>query len=571
MILYLLLLVRLLLATAEPFHSFDNWHRRDATALSAPASGNTAPASVGSFSDVGDIEPTNSTSGLDNTLSLSIIGNLSSLRITTDVAALTAITGRSIIKNGNNEGICVGSLILAEKNKVISWPNIAMISCDNETETMELVLQAASQNSACMLLYSLNSAACTLPNSKKFYPSQLGFVMTFLSVPTAQSVVSNVRANEEGDFTGVLNVMPTATPAPTGGKTSSGSTLAMAILYAITGVVAFLFLFVIVSGAIRVHNYPERYGLPPAGGYRNDEDNAQYSNMHRAKGIARAVLDSIPLVTVRVKPKTTQFVKEVEPISESTVGLEKSDGIELEINPAEPEALKQRPLSIPLVIEDDDDKSTCPICFEDFQDGQVLRILPCKHRFHALCVDPWLLNSSSHCPLCRVDLSISQEETVPEHPPGSPTTGNSNRQIVIPEGYQVDTSRFTRFLDVWNAHLLPRDARRVALARFEEEAELRRQLREQRSGGAEGCGNGGSGSSSRLPTGPLPSTSGEALPTTAAAASSVGTTPFEHDQQQQNLWLRFVASRRRIHQLRRSSMVHAQTESSERAAEQPKT
>lgn len=390
--------------------------------------------------------------------------------------------------------------------------------------------------------------------------------MTFLSAPTAQSVVSNVKANEEGDFTGVLNVIPTATPAPNGGKKSSGSTLAMAILYTVTGVVAFLFLFVIVSGAIRVHNYPERYGLPPAGGYRNNEDSAQYSNMHRAKGIARAVLDSIPLVTVRVKPKTTQPVKEVEPMSESIVGLENSDSIELETKSAEPDAsTQQRPLSTPLVIEDDDDKLTCPICFEDFQDGQVLRILPCKHRFHALCVDPWLLNSSSHCPLCRVDLSISQEETVPEHPPGSPTTGN--REIVIPEGYQVDTSRFTRFLDVWNAHLLPREARRMALARFEEEAELRRQLREQRSGGTAG---------GRLSTGPSRSNSDAALPTitttNTTTSTPVGSTPSEHDQQQQqNLWLRFVASRRRIYQLRRSSLVQPETENSERAVDQPAT
>lgn len=46
---------------------------------------------------------------------------------------------------------------------------------------------------------------------------------------------------------------------------------------------------------------------------------------------------------------------------------------------------------------------TCPICIVDFEEGDDLRVLPCegKHRFHQACVDPWLLELSSSCPLCR--------------------------------------------------------------------------------------------------------------------------------------------------------------------------
>ena len=46
---------------------------------------------------------------------------------------------------------------------------------------------------------------------------------------------------------------------------------------------------------------------------------------------------------------------------------------------------------------------TCPICILDFELGDDLRVLPCegKHRFHQHCVDQWLLEMSSSCPLCR--------------------------------------------------------------------------------------------------------------------------------------------------------------------------
>lgn len=46
----------------------------------------------------------------------------------------------------------------------------------------------------------------------------------------------------------------------------------------------------------------------------------------------------------------------------------------------------------------------CSICTEDFAVGEDLRVLPCDHRYHPACIDPWLLNVSGTCPLCRIDL-----------------------------------------------------------------------------------------------------------------------------------------------------------------------
>lgn len=48
-------------------------------------------------------------------------------------------------------------------------------------------------------------------------------------------------------------------------------------------------------------------------------------------------------------------------------------------------------------------RPSCPICILDFEEGEDVRVLPCKghHIFHRECVDPWLLESSGSCPLCR--------------------------------------------------------------------------------------------------------------------------------------------------------------------------
>lgn len=42
----------------------------------------------------------------------------------------------------------------------------------------------------------------------------------------------------------------------------------------------------------------------------------------------------------------------------------------------------------------------CTVCMEDFRAGEEQRTLPCFHRFHKECIDPWLRQSGS-CPICK--------------------------------------------------------------------------------------------------------------------------------------------------------------------------
>lgn len=47
----------------------------------------------------------------------------------------------------------------------------------------------------------------------------------------------------------------------------------------------------------------------------------------------------------------------------------------------------------------------CAICLEEYEVGDRLRELPCKHFFHSQCIDPWFKDVHGICPVCRRDYS----------------------------------------------------------------------------------------------------------------------------------------------------------------------
>jgi hypothetical protein len=191
----------------------------------------------------------------------------------------------------------------------------------------------------------------------------------------------------------------------------------MIILYSITGIITALFLVIIITGAIRAHRHPERYG---------PRDVLGRPRQSRARGLGRAILDTIPIVKFGEKelpkPADVEMASNAE-ASEANGGTEQrpnqgatdatnDSANDTAVTPREstvaPHAEHQEGIApaqpaIAAAAGDassaTDDHLGCSICTEDFEKGQDLRVLPCDHKFHPECVDPWLLNVSGTCPL----------------------------------------------------------------------------------------------------------------------------------------------------------------------------
>ena len=44
----------------------------------------------------------------------------------------------------------------------------------------------------------------------------------------------------------------------------------------------------------------------------------------------------------------------------------------------------------------------CPVCLEPYEFAEDVRLLPCFHQFHTVCVDHWF-EAHNTCPVCRLD------------------------------------------------------------------------------------------------------------------------------------------------------------------------
>ncbi|KAJ1993447.1 hypothetical protein H4R33_000640 [Dimargaris cristalligena] len=79
---------------------------------------------------------------------------------------------------------------------------------------------------------------------------------------------------------------------------------------------------------------------------------------------------------------------------------------------------------------------TCTICLDDIAKGQTVRQLPCLHIYHVECIDEWLVQKSSACPLCKADCAphciqlAGPSYRPPEKPKDQPTESNQFNYIL---------------------------------------------------------------------------------------------------------------------------------------------
>ncbi|KAK4102608.1 hypothetical protein N658DRAFT_423635 [Parathielavia hyrcaniae] len=311
--------------------------------------------------------------------------------------------------------------------------NFAFLSCDGEDATREAT-QLLGARTPAMLLYSLRGNACGLEGGDL----SDGSIYTMGDSAEARDVINHtirVGGVLRATITGSSNMTSTLPGNREQGGTDSA--VAMSILYSITGLITLLFLAIIAMGAIRAHRYPERYGPRLGLGGRPSQS--------RARGLARAVLETLPIVKFGdPNPAKPDPSLELESQASGT-GPDPTVGTRLSAIPEEPRTPQVRgtqaaPMSgavpedgvpptgpqnsSPEMASEDHFKMTtttdgrpseehvgCSICTEDFTVGEDVRVLPCDHKFHPPCIDPWLINVSGTCPLCRLDLRPQSRQT----------------------------------------------------------------------------------------------------------------------------------------------------------------
>ncbi|KAJ5346847.1 Zinc finger RING-type [Penicillium brevicompactum] len=213
----------------------------------------------------------------------------------------------------------------------------------------------------------------------------------------------------------------------------------MIIVYSIVGVVTALTLVIVIRGAAHAHRYPERCGPSRTTGLQRQS---------KARGLASILLYTLPIVKfgeingVDVSKRDIEMPMDSEDLAQKYfIYLENLEAGQT-TTPAPAFSInKNTDQRIKADAAPGAGNSSCPICTDDFFDGQDMRALPCSHQFHPDCVDPWLVNVSATCPLCRVDVNIStSEESNAKH--ASENAENTGESLADCKSTTTDDTRW---------------------------------------------------------------------------------------------------------------------------------
>lgn len=309
---------------------------------------------------------------------------------------------------------------------------IAFIHCD-DIDTARNVISAKDFASA-ILLYPYTPKPCGfhgIPFAKNF--TNIPIFTTDQNCYYDVSKVLVVNNQVAVEIKGInLENVPTKNNSPVSTNGSSGENkvlatyqTAMIVLYAVSGVVLGLFFIVVVTNIIK-----NRLNAPAP-------QTSQGQDPRPRRGIARSVLESFPVFFFTMGLKDEDDDKKEKDDLEKGKAKELESDIELE--PISTDVMKSAPqaeeakdssnISTDKTFKtsnnDNDDNSqesnpdllqnpsiahikdssrsrsisttsnpstnnitvqdgqlTCPICIDDFESGEELRLLPCQHRYH---------------------------------------------------------------------------------------------------------------------------------------------------------------------------------------------
>lgn len=421
-----------------------------------------------------------------------------------------------------------GDITLADQNnyyKLSGLGHIAYLCCDDADKQdnfnispNKMLNQLMGSNLSAIILYSANTNWCSFDrNNGPSYSS----IVTMADKGDAADVLAHITGKSSNQ-TLLVSIKGNTTAPDTAGDNRGHSTVAMSVLYSITGLITLLFLAIIITGTVRAHRHPERYG--PHSGF------GRRPRQSRAKGIARAVLETLPIVKfgndehtkpdpeLELEPTVTANTDHAATAVVAAGGLggvaDNTDNTDNTGNTNKKETLpkeqeetrKDAPetdadaantgqiapaesamaesANAQASSEQGDEHLGCSICTEDFHVGEDVRVLPCHHQFHPGCVDPWLVNVSGTCPLCRYDLQPGRHDAAaPELPPPLALEAEDSESTVS------SRHRTSRLFDLNRLrHLSPQD--RIAALR---------EMRAPRNGSGEAAAEGEeSGRAARL-------------------------------------------------------------------------
>ncbi|KAK4689505.1 hypothetical protein P7C73_g606, partial [Tremellales sp. Uapishka_1] len=372
----------------------------------------------------------------------------------------------------------------AGPNLTTSTPWIAYISCDvNETDASQewdIFTLARDRGAVSALLYTANAESCLI-NSEYITDFEKPLDVFATKTRNVAVVINNQFQNTNDSFYTyngtLLNSSGTAvnesilgtpldvktylsgtltarnstgqanpTDIPNASSTASNTphhTLPSGYiaLFVIVGLIVAVLILVVCVSATRIIRDPERYG--------RREGDSSAPPQTRAGGIAQAILDTFPVrqFNRNERNERKRLSSEMELAEHKTVGEDTDaeagrpksyhSSTEGESSSTRSRSLvgsnrnsrAASRLALTSMTEEPSGEvlgagDQCPICLLDFETGDDLRVLPCEreHVYHKACIDPWLLQVSSSCPLCRKDFNEPMTAKTSTTPTPNPQT-----------------------------------------------------------------------------------------------------------------------------------------------------